>query len=222
MPTMPTVNEQEIARKCAGQEMYLNAYIVTRIVLEIVRTYITNNSPSQCGVQLAQVYNPDPTKSDILLDIAYNWREKDISKVPAIFIQRSDDELKSPTMGQTISENTKLGSEDRLVIHTMPVIISCVAAEPLAVVENLAEWVKQPLLYFRKEIQLDFGLRGFKVVRITAPKLLKEGKNNFSIDILLNITFDDGWKISRDSLVLKKIGVELFDKVIEPIQSFNI
>ena len=208
-------------KKCEDQLLYLNAYVVTRIVYELIKIYMTNNSPESCGVILAQKYDPDYTKSDILLDIAYNWKTKEISKVPAIFVQREDMNLRSPTMGQDTHINSKTGAEKRLVINTLPITITCVAAEPIAVVENLAEYVKQPLLYFRKEVQVDYGIRQFKLDGITKPKLLAEGKNNFLIELKMTVTFDDNWKVSRNSLVLRRIGIELFDKLIAPIDAIQ-
>jgi hypothetical protein len=215
-------NSTHIKDNCSEPELHLNAYVVTRIVYEIIKLYMMNNPPKTCGVQLSQTYDPDYTKSKILLEIAYNWKTKDMSKVPAVFIQREAVELKAPTLGQEYDSNPKNASQRRFVWNSMPVTITCVAAEPLAVVENLAEYVKQPLLYFRKEIQKDFGIRQFKLVSIGKPKLLSEAKNNFSVDILVDITFDEGWIIKRESLKIKRIGVELFDSLMNPLDTLQI
>jgi len=212
--------DMEMRKQCLDKELYLNAYVVTRIVYEIIKLYMLNNPPENCGVTLAQKYNIEPAKSDILLDIGYNWRTKDMSKVPAVFVQREDVGFTYPTMGQTTEISSKKGSEQRLVLNSMPVIVTCVAQKDIAIVENLAEYVKQPLLYFRKEIQSDYGIRQFKLVKVGKPQLLKEGNNNFTVELQLLITFDDGWRISRESLAIKHIGVELFDTLMTPIQSF--
>ena len=104
----------------------------------------------------------------------------------------------------------------------MPVVVSCVAAEPFAVVENLAEYVKQPLLYFRKEVEQDFGIRRMMVSEITPPKLDGSGKNNFVVEILMDIVFDEGWSITRESMKMRRMGVDFFDDVMRPLQSLNV
>ena len=202
--------------------LYLSPYVVTRIVYELIKTFMLNTSPAKAGVQLAQTFNADPTKSSIHLDMSYNWKADKAGKVPAVFIQRGPVQLKSPTMGQTISVKGLDSAEKRKVVNTMPVVISCVAAEPLAVVENLAEYVKQPLLYFRKEVELDFGIRGFKLDTIQAPRLVGEGKNNFYVDLEMTITFDDDFQITKQAFPMRRISVQLFEALTQPPQSFTV
>ena len=202
--------------------LYLTPFVVTRIVYELIKTFMVNNSPEKCGIQLAQTFDPDPTKSSIFLDMSYNWKADKASKVPAIYVQRGQVQLKSPTMGQVIKVSEFSGAEHRKVISTMPIIVSCVAAEPLAVVENLAEYVKQPLLYFRKEVEIDFGIRRLMLDSITPPKLVMEGKNNFYVDLEITAVFDDDYRITKDSMKIRRIGVELFDQLAHPLQSFVV
>lgn len=200
----------------------LNVYTATRIVYEVIKTYMLANTPEQAGVRLNHTYDADYKKSGILLDIGYNWRTKDMSKVPAVFIQRGDATFKTPTMGQHDSIDIKRNRNTRFALCTLPVSVTCVAAEPLAVVEQLAEYIKQPLLYFRNEVQLDFGIRRFQLKEITQPKLLAEGKNNFFVNLNLEVTFDDNWVVERDSLKIKHIGVELFDQLSNPLQTLEV
>ena len=195
----------------------LNPYTVTRIVYEIIKTYMLTNTPDEAGVKLVQKFDADPKKSQILLDISYNWRTKDMSKVPAIFVGREDVEYKTPTMGQNQAARLPNDPMTRFALGTIPVVGTCVAAEPLAVVEQLAEYIKQPLLYFRDEVQKDYGIRRFQLTKVTKPKLLPEGKNNFFVELIVDITFDEGWVVNRDTLVLKHICVELFDQLMQPL-----
>jgi hypothetical protein len=205
--------------ECFDKGIRLNAFVVTRIVYEIVKLYMMNNTAASVGVPLAQKYDVDYTKSDILLDIGYNWRTKDMSKVPAVYVQRGDVTLKYVSIGQQISTESKTGQQARNAWSTMPVTVSCVAAEPIAVVENLTEYIKQPLLYFRKEIQNDFGIRHFILDRITAPKLVAEGKNNFVVDLVMNITYDDSWTITPETLKIKRMGIDVYDNLCNYMQS---
>lgn len=200
----------------------LNAYTVTRIVYEVIKTYMLANTPTQAGVRLAQTFDADYKKSGILLDIAYNWRTKDMNKVPAIFIQREDVSFKTPTMGQNAVNRSPGSPETKLAMATMPVTVTCVAAEPLAVIENLVEYVKQPLLYFRNDVQQDYGITRFQLAQISKPKLLDEGKNNFYVDLTVNISYADSWVVHKDTLKIKHIGIQLFDQIWEPLATLSV
>ena len=204
------------------RNLELNAYTVTRIVYEVIKTYMLSNTPEQAGVRLQQTFDADYKKSGILLDIAYNWRKKDMSKVPAIFVQREDVTYKTPTMGQNSTMRTANAPENKFAMATMPVVVTCVAAEPLAVVENLVQYIKQPLLYFRNDVQNDFGITRFQLAQISKPKLLDEGKNNFYVDLTVNISYPEGWVVNRDSLKIKHIGVQLFDYIWTPLQTLDV
>ena len=197
-----------------GDFLYLNGYNVQRIVYELIKNYMIANTPAQCGVTLAQSYDPDITKSTIFLDISYNWKAQAIDKVPAIYVQRGNIDMKSPTIGQSIGQNVIDSEDTRIIINTMPVKVTCIAASPVAVVENLAEYVKQPLIYFRREIKSDFRLRGFTFNTITTPAIVQEGKTNFYIDLMLTATFDENWIIKKEDLKLKTCQF-IFDEIIK-------
>lgn len=213
-----------ILTKCDEEDckITLSNYTVPRIVYQILKLYMMNNKPEDVGVILKQKYDPDQTKSDILLDIGFNWKSQVMSKVPAVFVQREDAIYKTPTMGENVATDQVTGKDTRVAIVSLPVIVTCVAAEPVAVVEQLAEYIKQPLLYFRREIQVDYGIRSFILEKVTAPKLLAEGKNNFYVNLLVNVDYHDGWTISRNSLKLKKVDVTLFDQLNTFLQEVRV
>jgi len=190
--------------------LYLNGYNVQRIVYELIKNYMVANPPDTCGINLAQRYDLDITKSSIFLDVSYNWKAQAIDKVPAIYVQRGNIDIKSPTLTQSIHVSPLESEDTRITINTMPVIVTCVAASPVAVVENLAEYVKQPLLSFRREIKQDFRLRGFFLTQISSPTLLPESKTNFAVNLTVNTVFDESWMIKRDDLKIKSCQV-IFD-----------
>lgn len=191
----------------------LNGYNVQRIIYELIKNYMMSNTPEEAGVRLEQRYDPDPTKSGIKLDVAFNWKVQDMDKVPAIYVQRGDIDIVSPTMGQDTSFNEKDSEETRLTFNKMPIIVTCVAAEPIAAVENLVEYVKQPLLYFKKEVKIDFRLREFQLRKISKPEQTKEGKNNFAVSLQIDTAFDDSWVIKREGLKIKTVGLVIFDSL---------
>ena len=205
-----------------GPVLYLNGYVVARLVFSLIKSYLISNKPADVGVRLAQTYDPDPLKSQIKLDMSYNWKSENAGKVPAIYVQRGDVTLKYPTIGLSSKVDEKTGGESRLAFSVMPITISCIAAEPLAVVEQLAELVKQPLLYFRKEIEIDFHIRRLALEKISAPRQAHEGKNNFIVDLLVEATFDDSALVTKESMKIRRIGINLFDQLWEPLDSIIV
>ena len=213
------LNDRRCEDLTAGTFLFLNGYNVQRIVYELIKNYMMHNTPEECGVILAQRYDPDPIKSGIHLDVSYNWKASITDKVPAIYVQRGDVEVKSPTFGQSMGGDTQESEDERIVLNTMPVRVTCVAAAPVAVVENLAEYIKQPLISFKKEIKDDFRLRQFQLQKITSPAIAQESKTNFYIDLLIQTAFDESWILKKDDLKIKSIGTVIFESIATPVVS---
>jgi hypothetical protein len=57
---------------------------------------------------------------------------------------------------------------------------------------------------------------------MSAPELLKEGKNNFSIQLMLNVTYNDSWSITRNSLKMKHISIEIYNAVQDLIEEISL
>jgi hypothetical protein len=193
--------------------IYLNGYNVQRIVYELIKNWMLSNTPESANVDLAQTYDQDQTKSGIFLDVGYNFNAQPASKLPAVYVQRGAVNISSPIINQKIGVNDKESENTLFVLSSMPVKISCLAAAPIAVVENLAEYVKQPLLYFRKEIKLDFNFRKFQLVQIATPELIKESKDVFRVDLMVDTAFSENWVVKRDDLKLKTVSQVLFDNL---------
>ena len=216
-----TVNQSEkpqlISDKIDCPYIYLNAYNVQRIVYELIKNWMMSNSPQSCNVDLASVYDKDDSKSGILLDIGFNFKATTPSKLPAIYVQRSKVAISSPILDQTITNCAKESENSRFTLSEMAVKVTCLAAAPIAVVENLAEYVKQPLLYFRKEIKTDFNFRKFQLMEISAPEYIKESKDVFKIDLVIDTQFSDNWVVKKDDLKLKTVSQILFDDITSSI-----
>jgi hypothetical protein len=214
--TLPvqTPNDRRMSELAEDDYLHINGYNLQRIVYELLKNYMLGNKPEECGIQLAQKYDADPTKSGIKLEVAFTWKTQDMDKVPAIYVQRGDIDISSPLIAQATSYNVKDSEANRMLINEMPVIISCVAAEPVAVVENLAEFAKQALMSFRSEVKSDFRLRKFQLRKITKPERTKESKNNFVVDLMIETAFDEEWKVSRQDLRMKTVGLAIFDGIL--------
>lgn len=201
------------ANRPTEPSLILNAWSVQGIVFELITNFMARVPADSIGYSFSAKYDRDPTKSGIFVDIAYNWNAQATGKRPAIFIQRGDESFKSPTMGQTVSHRGIKDSEiQRLTICSVPIIVRVIAS-PIGFCEQLAEYIKGPLLQYRHEIQNDFKLRQFKVEGMSAPKVYTEVKDNFVVDLEIATMFDDGWIIKGDDLKLKTVGRLIFDGI---------
>jgi hypothetical protein len=201
------INDTQIPR------LSFNAWTAQNIVFELIRNYFLANTPASLGFPIQHKFDLDPLKSEIFLEISYNYSAVTASKRPAIFIGRDDLRIISPTIGQHLGPGRYRDSEtSRLTINQVPVKI-VVISHPVMLAELLAEYVKQPLLYFQQEILNDFGLRRFRLVNISKPEVMAEQKDNFRITLSVEIAFDEGWVIKRDDLKLKTVSRDIFDKL---------
>lgn len=216
-PTIPlTLNPEHVevnSNLITSPTLNLNAWSIQNIVYELVTNYMVANPPDTLGFNFAARYSKDSTKSGILVDIAYNWDGAVAGKRPAIFIQRGDWDFKHPTMGQSINLRNMVESEDeRFAMNILPIVIKVIAS-PVGFAEQLAEYVRQPILHYRKEIQRDFNLRQFKLSEVSKPQIYVEAREYFAIMISIEVAFDEGWVIKADDLKLKSVGRVIFDGI---------
>ena len=214
--TLPYKSPEEVEKEVTAEPsgLILTAWSIQNIVYELLKNYMVVNSPKTVGFNINAKYDEDPTKSDIELSIAYNWDAQKTGKRPAIFVQRGEETFDSPTIAQASSyTNIKNSEVQRLTINTVPILVKIIAS-PIGFVEQLAEYIKQPLLHYRHDIQRDFNLRRFRVEKMSAPQIYVEAKDNFVIIISITAVFDEGWIITGNDLKLKSVGRVIFDSVV--------
>lgn len=212
LPTSTPQEREELARKEAINKLRVTPFNVLNIVYELLGNWMSANSPVEEGYPFQHKYNIDPTKSDIFMDISYNWKTQATGKVPAIFIQRGNVELKSPTMQQAVNHRPKESIDERVVFNEFTVTINCIATN-VGFAEEFADYVKQPLLLYRQEIQQAFKLRKFALKGVSAPSIYLESKDNFIVSLSIDVAYDENWIIQRDDLKIKTIGRVIFDGI---------
>ena len=191
----------------------INAWTAQNIVYELVTDYFYYNTAESLGIPLKYKYNKDKTKSDIFIDIAYNYNGKIVNQRPAIFIGRQDVQLKGLTMGHKVGATDIAESEySKLIMNQTNVTLSVIAA-PILTVELLAEYAKSAILYFQQEIQNDFKFRRFRLSQISKPQIYVESQDNFVIMINIEVVYDEGWVIKGDDLRLKTVSKTIFDSL---------
>ena len=193
--------------------MYLNPWNVQRIVYELIANHFLMNDPAALGYKFTQRYSRNNTESQIYLDVAYRWDANQVNKRPAVFVSREDEAiLPAPFIGQNFATNPQESTAERYLTCYLPIRISCIGTN-LGITEELASYVKHPLLYYGLEIKQDFRFRGFQFKGTTRPSLYVEAKDHFLVEMQVMITYDENWVVRRDDLKLKTISCRIFDEV---------
>jgi hypothetical protein len=209
---------REIAQK-ASECINLNPWVVQNLVYKLIQNYMLTNDPKVMGYTFDQKYDLDSSKSDIDLAISYNYKADVASKRPAVFVGRENAEIKYPTFGQSIGGNVAESENTMLGLISLPIRVFVVAS-PLGFAEQLADYVKQPLMYHAQTIQQDFGFMKFRLMQISKPQILVEAKDNIVVELVLQINYSDGWTVIGDHLKLKTVSGAIFDSLkAKPIEN---
>lgn len=195
----------------------LSPWAVQGIIYELITKFFTANSPESMGYPLKLKYDPDKLKSDIYVDIAYNYNGSAANKRPSIFISRGDCDIAGKTMGHQIPGGHPADSTlARLLINQLPINVAVIAA-PVAMVELLADYTKQAFISFQQEIQCDFGFRRFRLHNVSRPQIYVEAKEYFVVNLSIEVVYDEGFMLKRDDLKLKSVGLAIFESLAEAI-----
>lgn len=215
-----TPRDRETSETTAGATMLeLSPWVVQNIVYELLVNHCITNNQSVDGYTFTQKYDPDPTKSQVYLGIAYNWQTNPIGKRPAIIVFRENAQYSNPVMGQMTGINVPESEKEKVAFCTMNVGIA-VLATGIGFVEDLADFLRKPLLQYQNQIQCDFRLMKFRLTSVSKPQIYLESKENFIVVLNVMIAFSDGWQIKGDDLKIKTISRTLFDQITnQPIAS---
>jgi hypothetical protein len=194
--------------------MVLTPWTVQNICYEILKNYMTENTPQQEGYRFTQKYDQDDLVSGISLEIAYHYKDAVIQKRPGIYVSRGEASFKFPTINQQIGANTRESEKTRYSIVEMPINIAVVATN-VGFVEQLAEYVFKIFLRFQEVIRDDFCIRQFKLATMTQPNLYLESKDHFVVNVLLQSAFDMGTVIKGDDLKLKTVAYTVFTSCMD-------
>lgn len=206
-----TVREKE---EKDNKILVLTPWTVQSICFEVLKNYMTDNSPQQAGYKFSQSYDPDDFKSEIALEIAYHYKDAVIQKRPGIYVSRGETMFSYPTINQTIASNPRESEKTKLATVQMPVNFAVVATN-VGFAEQLAEYVFKVFLYFQELIRNDFCLRQFKLVSLGPPSLYLESKDHFLVNVMLQVAFDMGTVIKGDHLKIKTISHTVFTNCAE-------
>jgi hypothetical protein len=215
---MTPFERQDSDPKTKIRRVTLNPWSVQNIVYELVKLQFLRNNPLDDGFIVPEKYSLDEDVSQIYLGIAYDWKANKSSKRPAIFIQRDTATAQTTPIRGTIGHNLQEGITTKLAMTSMAVLVKVIHTD-VGAVEQLATWIRNNLLTYQIEIQEDFCLRQMRVQAMTPPKPYEEAKENFEVTIVINITFDENFRVQRDALRLKTVSSVLFDNLGQPFQT---
>jgi hypothetical protein len=188
----------------------LTPWTVQNICYELIANYMLANDPNEQGYVFTQKYDRDPRKTQIFLDLAYNYRDDVVQKRPAIFVGRGAAQYKYPTMNQQIGANSPESEKTKLSIVQMPVVATVVGTN-VGFTEQLAEYVSFGILHFLEQIRNDFNFRVFRLEEMMGPALYLESKDHFAVSLNFTTAFDIGFVIKGDHLKLKTVSYTIFN-----------
>ena len=200
----------------AAPQVPLSPWVVQGIIYELVTNFMLKNTPTSMGYPLKLTYDKDKLKSDIFVDVAYNYNATVANKRPSVFISRGDCAIKGLTMGHTVGMVPAESELYRLLTNTVPINVAVIAS-PIMAVELLADYVKQAFVSFQQEIQHDFGFRKFRLSAVSKPAIYVESKEYFVVNLSIEVVYDEGWMLRRDDLKLKSVGMAIFDSLQNPL-----
>lgn len=201
-----------IERELSGKPkptLRLTPFNIQRVLFNLVTLHWTNDNPSLNGYTFDQRYTPNDSDSSVFIDMALNKKLNPADKKPSIIISRSDGNYNSPVMNQMIGVDPREGVVEKVHIITCGLTISCIA-EPVGLVEQIADWTAEPLTEYEELIRKDFKLRRFRMSTITRPQQYKDIKDYMLINIQMETVFDSNVRITEDSLKLKTISRDIF------------
>jgi hypothetical protein len=186
-------------------------------IFEVCQQHLLINSGKGLGYAFSHTYSTDPTKSDIALEINYDWKGRHPQKYPAVFVFREDaDYGTSKTLGQTVGMNVAESEENRLALVNLPIKI-VVLAQGVGFAEEFADYMKYPFLYFAKEIEEEYCFHKVRLVRFGKPKpYTNAAEDTYSIELDLDTEFFNQWVIKGDHLKLKTFTMEVATSPYEP------
>jgi hypothetical protein len=197
-----------------GSRLILTPWTVQNICYELAANYMLSNDPRSQGYVFGQRYDRDPRKSEIFLDIAYNYRDDVAQKRPAVFISRGDVKYSYPTFNQQIGGNSRNSEKSKLGVVQMPVQVTVVGTN-IGFTEQFAEYVSRVFIDHAEEIRHDFFMRAFRLETMSAPTLYLESKEHFAVTLNLNTSFDMSFTITGDHLKLKTVSFSVFTSCAE-------
>lgn len=211
----PYEREQDVQDE---RVLVLTPWTVQNICYEIIKNYMLTNTPQSQGYKFLQKYDADDAKTDIFLDIAYNFKDAVVQKRPGIFVARGPAEFKFPTLNQMIASNPRESEKTKYAMVSMPLNINVIATN-VGFTEQLADYIFKIFLYYQEVIRNDFCIRQFALQQLTNPQLYLESKDHFIITISALSVFDMGGVIKGDHLKLKTIQYKIFLDCLE--KAFN-
>jgi hypothetical protein len=198
----------------SSKSLVLSPWTVQNICYEIAANYMLANDPREQGFVFSQRYHRDPKKSEVFLDLAYNYRDDVVQKRPAVFVSRGVVKYDHPTFNQQIGGDSRNSKKAKLSILEMPIVVTVVGTN-VGFAEQFAQYLSRAYMDYAEEIRSDFFLRKFRLEEMTAPTLYLESKEHYAVSLNLYTAFDMGFTITGDHLKLKTVSFTVFTSCAE-------
>lgn len=199
----------------------LNPWKAQTIVFEILQTHFLTNKPGDLGYSFTQVYDTDEHKSQIALELSHIFKGTTPAKRPAVYVYRGPANYGvNRTLGQKAGYNVPEAEVQEYTKITMPITVACIAG-PVGFVEQFADYVKYPFLYFWDNIQKEYCFYRFRLESISEPEQFSvDAKDTFIVKLNISTEFYDTWAIQQDALRLKTVSTSVyFDETKKPLEN---
>jgi hypothetical protein len=210
----PFTRDTPTPEETSSKNLVLTPWTVQNICYEMAANYMLANDPRAQGFVFSQRYHRDPKKSEVFLDLAYNYKDDVVQKRPAVFVSRGEAKYNYPTFNQQIGGDSRNSEKAKLSILEMPIVVTVVGTN-VGFAEQFAQYLSRVYLDHAEEIRRDFFLRKFRLESMTTPTLYLESKEHYAVSLNLYTAFDMGFTITGDHLKLKTVSFTVFTSCAE-------
>jgi len=233
MSTEPNSPETPRKQLVAGTDQFLNPSLqefltnvgwniltIRRVFLLLTRAHYSD--PVNYGRQQEQfknfVWNADPEKSTMAIDLDFDFDLTKLEKRPALFIGTDDIAYRKAVVDNSRGLNKDGSGQEYVYMGSTNVIIRHVAKtadESLALTDLTRNFFKG----MRKMMMENGVLSRYEVPRITTSKPFQkaptQADQQFQSDLLISIEFNDPWTIFRESHRIEHINFQAQNSIAQ-------
>jgi len=188
------------------------------LLIDFIRFHFSNAENIEDPILDSIVWTSNPETTKLFSEPELVWQAKEASRIPAILVSKGsigpdsqflNDRLSGGYGQEKFEENGKettvfTGGEFMRQLNGAHQIY--IKAKTDGEVAALSEEIWYHLLEFQEPIQAELNLNLFTVGQLEEPKILREEGDHHSVHFSIFWSVWYGWKINRESPVLKKFS----------------
>ena len=164
-----------------------------------------NNITSQDIPRLKNyIWDPDPARSKIYIDVAGKFDPKIVETRPAIFVGISDTDFTREVFRNEASQDFTKGETNYAIKNSCSVLlhhVGTVVDEALALARITAAYYTAFTQMLRKEFNFNY----LHVSKLSRPAILYEAKERWISTVYIDLQYFETWQVATESHKLKAI-----------------